>query len=238
MNKPVNQNSDSGRPRAFLQAENVEKAYGRGKQRLLVLRGLSMHVDKGELLLVVGSSGAGKSTLLHILGLIDTPTAGAVYLEGQNLFKLSARRQAIHRNRLFGFVFQFFHLLPDFTALENVMMPAYVGGRGAVENPRERALELLKRMGLEERATHRPGELSGGERQRVAIARALMNKPQVLFMDEPTGNLDSGTAAQIHDLIWDLNQTLGQTIVIVTHDETLARRKARILRIRDGRIVN
>jgi lipoprotein-releasing system ATP-binding protein len=226
----------------LLEARELVKEYGRGRDKVHVLRGLTLWAERGELVLVVGASGAGKSTLLHILGLLDPPTSGEVLYQGQDLYQLGARQQARHRNRLFGFVFQFFHLLPDFTALENVLMPAIVGGYRAGKSPgrreaRQRALMLLERIGLADRAKHRPSELSGGERQRVAIARALMNEPDVLFMDEPTGNLDTGTSAQIHDLIWELNQALGQTIVLVTHDEEIARRKARILRIRDGRII-
>lgn len=226
----------------FLEARELVKEYGKGREKLRVLRGLSMSVNKGELLLIVGASGAGKSTLLHCLGLLDPPTTGQVFYKGQDLYKLGAWAQARHRNQLIGFVFQFFHLLPDFNALENVMMPSIVGGYKSKElknkkKARERAIELLDRIGLGDRIKHRPNELSGGERQRVAIARAMMNEPEVLFMDEPTGNLDTTTGSQIIDLIWELNETLGQTIVMVTHDPDIARKKARILRIRDGRIV-
>ena len=226
----------------FLEARELVKEYGKGREKLRVLRGLSMWVNRGELLLIVGASGAGKSTLLHCLGLLDPPTTGQVFYKGQDLYKLGAWAQARHRNQLVGFVFQFFHLLPDFNALENVMMPSIVGGYKSKElknkkKARERAVELLDRIGLGDRIKHRPNELSGGERQRVAIARAMMNEPEVLFMDEPTGNLDTATGSQIIDLIWELNETLGQTIVMVTHDPDIARKKARILRIRDGRIV-
>lgn len=229
----------------LLEARGLVKEYGRGREKLQVLRGMNLWVDKGEIVLIVGSSGTGKSTLLHTLGLLDPPSKGAVYYNGRDLYALSSREQARHRNQLFGFVFQFFHLLPDFNALENVLMPATVGGypsSNGQANPdkkqaRKRASDLLDRVGLSERLKHRPNELSGGERQRVAIARALMNEPEFLMMDEPTGNLDTTTSERIHDLIWELNLELGQTIVIVTHDQELARRDARILRMRDGLIV-
>jgi len=227
----------------FLSARKLVKDYAEGRTRLRVLHGISLNIQEGELLVVVGASGAGKSTLLHLIGLLDSPTSGDVIFEGRNLSRLSGLAQARLRNRLFGFVFQFFHLLPDFSALENVMMPALVGSgvlswharKGAA---RARATQLLERLGLGERLRHRPSQLSGGERQRVAICRALMNAPRVLLLDEPTGNLDSKTCAQIHDLIGELNRTEGQTIVMVTHDESAAQHATQTVRIRDGRIIS
>jgi len=220
---------------ALLEAQGIVKSYDNGRERLEVLRGLDLRVRRGELVLVIGPSGSGKSTLLHILGLLDRPDAGRVLFGGDDLYRLSGRRQAWYRNHVFGFVFQFFHLMPDFTAIENVLMPALIAGD---RRRRQRALDLLERMGLADRADHRPSQLSGGERQRVAIARALVNDPEVLFMDEPTGNLDSQTAEQIHELIWDLNGSAKQTIVMVTHNEEIARRGGRIIRLRDGRILS
>ena len=226
----------------FLRARKLIKDYRQGKTRLRVLHGISMDVEQGEYVVVVGASGAGKSTLLHLLGLLDSTTSGEVWFEGKNLSRLKGLDQARLRNELFGFVFQFFHLLPDFNALENVMMPALVGA-GMIQwtarkrAARERAGELLDRLGLGGRLGHRPNQLSGGERQRVAICRALMNQPRVLFLDEPTGNLDSKTGEQILQLMVALNRDAGQTIVMVTHDDTAAHDATRIIRIRDGRVV-
>jgi len=226
----------------YLVARNLVKDYRQGETRLRVLRGLSLEVAEAEFLVIVGASGAGKSTLLHLLGLLDSPTSGEVRFEGNPLTALSAFQQSRRRNRLFGFVFQFFHLLPDFTALENVLMPAIVGSgifqwRTHKGEARNRAEALLTRVGLKARLGHRPSQLSGGERQRVAICRALINNPRVLLLDEPTGNLDSKTGEQVHELISDLNQSSAQTIVMVTHDESAAKRADRVVRIRDGTIV-
>ena len=226
----------------FLVAQDMVKDYRQGATTLRVLHGVSLSVREGEFLVIVGASGAGKSTLLHLLGLLDTPTSGQLFFSDERLSSLSGRAQSRRRNLLFGFVFQFFHLLPDFTATENVMLPSMVsssvlgwGHRKAAA--RARAESLLDRVGLKDRMLHRPTQLSGGERQRVAFCRALMNDPRVLLLDEPTGNLDSKTGAEIHSLIHDLNQS-GQTVIMVTHDEDAARRADRIVRIRDGRIVS
>ena len=225
----------------FLAARELVKEYVQGDEKLRVLRGVSLHVREGEFLVIVGASGAGKSTLLHLLGLLDSPTSGEVLFEGKSLTRLSGLQQARLRNTLFGFVFQFFHLLPDFNAVENVMMPAFVRFRTLDWAPRRREMraragDLLARVGLKERLRHRPNQLSGGERQRVALCRALINQPRVLLLDEPTGNLDRKTGEQIHRLIHDLNRTERQTIVMVTHDEAAAQTAGRLIRIRDGEL--
>ncbi len=226
----------------FLAARDLVKEYVQGDEKLRVLRGVSLNVREGEFLVIVGASGAGKSTLLHLLGLLDSPTSGEVQFEGKSLTRLSGLQQARLRNTLFGFVFQFFHLLPDFNALENVMMPAYVRFH-ALEwarrrrEMRARAADLLSRVGLKGRLRHRPNQLSGGERQRVALCRALINQPRVLLLDEPTGNLDRKTGEQIHQLIHDINRAERQTVVMVTHDETAAQTAGRLIRIRDGELI-
>jgi lipoprotein-releasing system ATP-binding protein len=226
----------------FLAARDLVKEYVQGDERLRVLRGISLDVREGEFLVVVGASGAGKSTLLHLLGLLDSPTSGEVLFEGKSLTRLSSLQQARLRNTLFGFVFQFFHLLPDFNAVENVMMPAVVRYRTVEwtrhrEEMRRRARELLARVGLQERLRHRPNQLSGGERQRVALCRALINRPRVLLLDEPTGNLDRKTGEQIHQLIREINRADRQTVIMVTHDESAAQTAGRLLRIRDGELI-
>ena len=231
------------RGEGFLAARKLVKEYAQGETRLRVLRGVSLDIEEGEFLVIVGTSGAGKSTLLHLIGLIDSPTSGEVLYKGRNLSRLNGLEQARLRNELFGFVFQFFHLLPDFNALENVMMPSLVGSgilqwRSRKRSARAHAEELLERLDLGKRLRHRPGQLSGGERQRVAIGRALMNAPRVLLLDEPTGNLDSKTGGRIHSLIRELNRADGQTIVMVTHDESAAKNATRVVRIRDGEIVS
>ncbi len=226
----------------FLVAHDMVKEYAQGSEKLRVLRGVSLNVREGEFLVIVGASGAGKSTLLHLLGLLDSPTSGEVQFEGKSLTRLSGLQQAKLRNTLFGFVFQFFHLLPDFNAVENVMMPAYVRFRMLEwtqrrREVRARAKDLLERVGLKERLRHRPNQLSGGERQRVALCRALINQPRVLLLDEPTGNLDRKTGEQIHRLIHELNRAEHQTIVMVTHDEAAAQAAGRLVRIRDGELI-
>jgi len=207
----------------------------RGGQRLDVLRGISMEIRAGQIVAVVGASGAGKSTLLHILGTLDQPTSGKVYYSGTDIFALSDDRLARFRNKSVGFVFQFHHLLPEFSVLENTAMPALIGGMPQEEAER-RAMDLLRIVGLIGRSEAKPPQLSGGEQQRVAVGRALVNSPLVVLADEPTGNLDSSTASGVHDLIWMLSRERGQTFVIVTHNEKLARQADRIVRIIDGKI--
>ena len=226
---------------ALLRADGLVKDYRIGRQRLRVLYGVSMSVKRGEVLSIVGPSGAGKSTLLHLLGMLDTPTEGRVLYGGTDLARLSPARQAHWRNRLFGFVFQFYHLLPDFTAWENVAMPALVGASvlgwwRARRQARRRALRALDLVGLGQRASHRPAQLSGGERQRVAIARALINEPEVLLCDEPTGNLDSDTGHRVLELLARVRDKTGCTMVLVTHDERVAAMGERVIHLVDGRI--
>ncbi len=200
---------------------------------LRVLRGISLTIMPGEIIAVVGASGAGKSTLLHILGTLDRPTSGQVAYDSTDVFALDDESLARFRNRSIGFVFQFHHLLPEFSAIENVAMPALINGE-RLAKVRDRALSLLDEVGVGNRADSRPSQLSGGEQQRVAVARALMNRPRVVLADEPSGNLDSANADLLHRLIWDLSRKKGQTFVVVTHNETLARRADRIIRIVDG----
>jgi lipoprotein-releasing system ATP-binding protein len=227
---------------SFLSVRDLVKEYPQGETPLRVLRGVNLEVREGEFLVIVGSSGAGKSTLLHLMGLLDSPTSGAVFFGERDLTTLSEREQSRLRNSLFGFVFQFFHLLPDFTALENVLVPAMVGvgpfgWARRKKDTTARARDLLAQVGLTERVKHRPGQLSGGERQRVAICRALINKPRVLFLDEPTGNLDSKTGQEIQDLVEGLNRAERQTVVMVTHSDAAVKRASRVVRIHDGQIV-
>src|SRR3989304_401041 len=233
---------NSANSNSLLQAINVFKEYKNGERTLPVLHAINLSIEKGEIVVIVGASGAGKSTLLHILGILDTPTSGSVIYKGINLTTLSAKKQAEMRNHIFGFVFQFYHLLPDFTALENVLLPSLIGSRPknrnqANETYTNRAISLLERVGLGDRLTHKPSQLSGGERQRVAIIRALINNPELLLCDEPTGNLDTKTGHEIQELIWDLNKTLNQTVVIVTHEEEIAKHAGRVVRIVDGCIL-
>jgi len=227
----------------LLQAINIYKEYRSGEQILPVLHEICLSVEKGEIVVIIGASGAGKSTLLHILGALDTPTSGSLLYKGEDVSQLSPSKQAELRNRVFGFVFQFYHLLPDFTALENVLLPCFIGKRftkntKTKEEFHNRAVSLLERVGLGNRLTHKPSKLSGGEKQRVAIVRALINQPELLLCDEPTGNLDTQTGYEIRDLIWELNKTMNQTVVIVTHDQNMAEQANRIIKITDGRITN
>lgn len=220
----------------LLRAEQISKSYGEGAQAIHVLENLDLTLHRTERVAIVGESGIGKSTLLHILGTLDQPTAGKVLLDGVDFFALPEPELAALRNREIGFIFQFHHLLPDFTALENVMMPGMVAGLSWGE-ARRRAEEMLQRVGLRERLTHRPGELSGGERQRVAVARALVLQPRLILADEPTGNLDPQTGDSVLQLLLALNQEMGITMAVVTHSEKLAAAMDRTLRLMGRKLV-
>lgn len=215
----------------MISGKKITKQFG----DLLVLRAVDIEVAKGEVVSLVGPSGSGKSTLLHILGTLDRPDQGSVTINGTEVTSLSRKALAAFRNQSIGFVFQFHHLLPEFSALENICIPGWLGDRPRNEVKRE-AMELLEWMGLSDRMDHRPNQLSGGEQQRVAVARALINKPAVVFADEPTGNLDTATAQSLHKLFFDLRDRLQQTFLIVTHNEELASLSDRCVRIRDGQL--
>ena len=217
----------------MIQAKGIEKSFG----SLKVLKGLDFSAAKSEVVSIMGASGAGKSTLLQILGTLSTPDSGSLFIDGVDVLKLKGDRLAEFRNRRLGFVFQFHHLLPEFTALENVMIPAFIAGVPKNE-AEQRATELLTDLGIGERLTHKPSELSGGEQQRVAIARALVNNPAVLLADEPSGNLDSKTKEELHRLFFELRNKYGQTIIIVTHDPDLAKMCDRSLFMVDGQFVS
>jgi len=218
-----------------IRADRLGKTYAEGKMRTPVFDGLELAVHPGETVAIVGASGAGKSTLLHLLGGLDTPTSGEVYVAGQKMSSLSDAARGQLRNRALGFVYQFHHLLPEFTALENVMMPVMLGGTDAAP-ARQRARGLLEAVGLGHRIEHKPGELSGGERQRAAVARALVNQPACVLGDEPTGNLDEKTAATVFDLMLGLNRAQKTSLVLVTHDRRLARRLDRVLELHEGKL--
>ena len=218
-----------------IQAEALAKTYAEGKMHTPVFDGLELAVHAGETVAIVGASGAGKSTLLHLLGGLDTPTSGEVYVTGQKMSALSDGARGQLRNRALGFIYQFHHLLPEFTALENVMMPVLLGGAD-VAIATQRAKALLGQVGLGHRIEHKPGELSGGERQRAAVARALVNQPACVLGDEPTGNLDEKTAATVFELMLELNRAQKTSLVLVTHDRRLARRLDRVLELHEGKL--
>ncbi|MCW5892582.1 MAG: ABC transporter ATP-binding protein [bacterium] len=219
----------------LVQAEGLGKTYVDGPTEVQVLRGLDLLVAPGESVAIMGESGVGKSTLLHILGLLDAPNGGRLLFDGTDVLRLSESEQAALRNRAVGFVFQFHHLLPDFTALENVMLPALIG-REPLRGARERAEALLARVGLGDRREHRPGEMSGGEQQRVAVARAMMRRPRLLLADEPTGSLDPATGERVQALMMELNAAAGSALVVATHNARLAATMGRTLRLVDGRL--
>jgi len=215
--------------------DNVHKSFVHEGREVPILKGIDLKIDEGEMMCIVGPSGAGKSTLLHLLGTLDLPTSGRISYDGDDVTSYSSSRLAEFRNHSIGFVFQFHHLLPEFTALENVMMPGRIRGLrpGALETE---ATQLLCEVGLEQRLTHRPGEMSGGEQQRVALARALIMKPRLVLADEPTGNLDSTTGSAMNQLLFRLNETRGTTFLVVTHSRELAGKMPRTVHMRDGRI--
>ena len=223
----------------MLRADGIHKIYRDGKKDLHVLKGIDLEIEKAGSLAIVGPSGAGKSTLLHILGGLDRPSSGKVFVDGLDLYTLKDNKRAGLRNKRIGFVFQFYHLLPEFTALENVMMPALMAldSRLKAQDIRKTTESLMRELGLGDRMQHRPGELSGGEQQRVAIGRSLINSPDVLLCDEPTGNLDSEMGEETLDLLFNLNKKNHATVVIVTHDRAIAKRADRVIEIRDGRII-
>jgi lipoprotein-releasing system ATP-binding protein len=217
----------------MISAQNLTKSYG----NLNVLKGVSLTISKGEFITIVGASGAGKSTLLHILGTLDRPDKGELNIADTNVFKLNDKQLSAFRNKHIGFVFQFHHLLPEFTALENVCIPAFIAKTNK-NSAEKRASELLDFLGLKDRMQHKPSELSGGEQQRVAVARALINNPSVVFADEPSGNLDSANAKDLHQLFFKLREQFNQTFVIVTHNEELANMADRKLIMKDGYLIN
>lgn len=228
-------------PQRHIAAIAVEKAYRKGDHKIPVLHGVNIDVNRGEFVSIVGQSGSGKSTLLHLLGLLDAPSVGEIHLDGQRIDDLSAKSRDELRNRVFGFIFQFYHLLPELSVMENVLTPLMIrhtilGYWRRKKELQNQAKELLDRVGLGHRLTHRPSELSGGEMQRAAIARALIGKPEVLLADEPTGNLDASTGGEIMDLLRMLNEQENLTIVMVTHDNAIAEQADRTVRLREGRL--
>jgi lipoprotein-releasing system ATP-binding protein len=222
-------------PKALVSAQDVRKSFVHMGRTLEVLRGIDLTIFEGEMIGIVGQSGAGKSTLLHCMGTLDVPTSGSLRVAGEELTMMSSSRLAELRNRSIGFVFQFHHLLPEFTAVENVMMPGLIQGRTR-DDMMPKAAALLEEVGLKDRASHRPGEMSGGEQQRVALARALALDPKLILADEPTGNLDSKTSTQMHDLFFRINKERKTTIIVVTHNMQLAGLMPRVVTLADGRV--
>ncbi len=221
----------------ILRAQNIHKRYCHQANTLDVLKGIDLNVEDGESVSIIGPSGAGKTTLLHILGGLDNPDRGKVFIDEEDIYSMRDIDRAVIRNCKIGFVFQFYHLLPEFTALENVVLPAVIkANKSSIDDFRQKGMDLLTQVGLANRAKHKPHQLSGGEQQRVAIARALVNEPKIIFCDEPTGNLDSKNGEEIMSLLFDLNKRNNQTLVIVTHEESIARLSDRIIRMRDGRL--
>ena len=222
----------------LLEAIDINKSYRLFKNEIEVLKGISLKIFAAELVAITGPSGAGKSTLLHILGGLDYPSGGKVYFQKQDIYQLKDNQRAQIRNKYIGFVFQFYHLLPEFSAWENVMLPALIkNNNGNKIEYKNKAIELLEQVGLSKRVNHKPNELSGGEQQRVAIARSLINEPKIIFCDEPTGNLDSTTGKEIVDLLLSFNRKNKQALVMVTHDESIAKLAHRVIQIKDGKMV-
>ena len=217
-----------------LEAKDIYKSFNEGKNNVDVIKGLSLAIEHGEFVSIVGSSGSGKSTLLHILGGLDLPTQGSILLNGKRFDQLGEAERGFLRNEHLGFVYQFHHLLPEFTALENVAMPLMLRKNATFKEAKQRAEYLLERVGLSHRLTHQPGQLSGGERQRVALARALVTRPQLMLADEPTGNLDRNTATSIFELLADLRKEFNMAMLVVTHDEQLAKQADRVLHMQEG----
>jgi len=220
---------------AVLEAKGVFRSFQTGSVILDVLKGVDLEIYQGEIVALIGPSGSGKSTLLHILGALDRPDKGSINLDSVEVFSLNDKELAYLRNRTVGFVFQFHHLLPEFSALENVMLPKLIAGEG-IKSIENKAMELLDEVGLKNRRDHKPGELSGGEQQRIAVARALINDPRIVIADEPSGNLDRNTAESLHNLILELNRSRNQTFVLATHNLELAQRANRIFRLKDGQV--
>jgi lipoprotein-releasing system ATP-binding protein len=219
----------------IIRLENISKVYSLEGEQIKALRDVNFHLDAGDITVILGPSGSGKSTLLSLLGGLSSPSHGEVFCKNRSLYKMPTADLAEFRNKVFGFVFQFHHLMPELTALENVILPSWIGRRN-LEASRKRAEKLLTHVGLGKRMTHNPGELSGGEQQRVAVCRALMNEPEIIMADEPTGNLDSKTAEGIHDVLWELCQKEGRTLIVVTHYEPLAKRADHVLTLDAGNV--